>query len=113
MFGGDDYDWAFNYFGQFAGRYEFRTLFTNAGYWVWSNERRYDKHMAQAEVFAEDAKQDALKVKEEAEGLKARARNARTMRMALIAAAVAIACIGIYWVTFVRVPKSTRGDNGN
>jgi hypothetical protein len=104
-FGGDDFERGFAYYGHYADTNEFRTLFTNAVYWVWTNEGKYDLHHNRALSFYEDRREDIMRVRTEAEDTETRTRNNRNLRIVLTLALAAVACIGTYWATF-KVPGS-------
>ena len=104
-FGGDDFEKGFAYYGSYADTVEFRTLFTNAAYWVWTNERKFDVHNGQALSYYEDQQQDLIRVREEVEDAKSRTSSNRNLRLILTLLLAALGCIGVYWAT-LRIPEN-------
>jgi hypothetical protein len=104
-FAGDDHVPSYSYYAGFTETDAFRTLFTNAVHWIWTNEDKYERHMTEAGSFYEDQRDALQLVKEEAEGMQSGAKTSRLARMVLTLALAGLACAGIYWVTFVRAPR--------
>ena len=104
-FAGDDQESGAGYFGRFTGTTEFRELFTNAVYWVWANEEKYDESMSMAAGYK--GRQDEIQeIREKAEKRDQEEANAWMLQMVLTLSLSAVAIFGVYWFTFVKSPKS-------
>ncbi len=99
-FGGDDLPRGFNYYGRFAERAEFKTLFTRAVQWVWFNERKYEKSMKESSDHFADQEEELRSLMEGARKIEARAgqRRLATAIVTITLAGFAIALV--YRATF-------------
>ncbi len=103
-FAGDDTEKGFSYFGRFTSTPEFRTLFTNAVYWAWNNEKRYEAAMSWSSGHAQRLRE----IEDAAERARERRRRreyGRILQVALTAILSAAAAIGVYWATFVKTQR--------
>lgn len=104
-FGADDFPTGYNYFRRFTNTTEFRTLFTNAVSWVWNAESKYDASMAKAAEYYGESRRDLDRVKEEAQRIQRRSKDAKLFRTIITLVVAGAACIAVYYVTFVKAPK--------
>ncbi len=96
---------AFSYFGRFTSTPEFKTLFTNAVYWAWNNERRHEA--APSWDFGYDLRlQEIEDARAEAEARSEKRESRRILQVALTVVLSAAAIAGVYWLTFVKPSKT-------
>ncbi len=103
-FGGEDFNRSSAYYGLFTQSEEFGTLFTNAVYWVWTNENRYEECMEKAAALAEDrriSEEDVLKAAEETAG---RLKMDRIIQVILTLLLASISSAAILWYGILRSP---------
>jgi len=105
-FGADDYEAGYNYYGRFTNTTEFRTLFTNAVSWVWNSESKFATSLAKASEHYEESRRDLARIKEEAEKLRERSKNAKLIRTIFISAAAGAACIVVYYFAFTKAQQT-------
>ncbi len=101
-FGGDDFERSHSYYGHFASLDEFRTLFTNAVYWVWTQENRYESSLARSTSFFDHARQRSQEIRDKAQEASERRDMANTLRIALTFLLAAAASLGVYWAGFLK-----------
>jgi len=101
-YGGEDFERSFAYHGLFAKTDEFTTLFTNAVYWVWEGESRYESSYQMAIDYYSDLRSIEMEMREEAENLIQASRNSRAMRSIFTIALALIASAALYWLLLVR-----------
>lgn len=104
-FAGDDLEKAFSYFGRFTSTLEFRTLFTNAVYWAWTNEQRYDVVNSWASGY-DQRLQEIEDARAKAEARSEKRESGRVLQVALTVVLSAVAIAGVYWLTFVKPSKT-------
>ncbi len=104
-FAGEDGEGGYGYFGRYADTIEFRTLFTNAVYWVWSNEHKYDDAMEHAAGYQQ--RQDEIEdIRERAEDARQKEDTSRLLQIVLTVCLAAIGLLAVYWITFLKAPKT-------
>lgn len=104
-FAGDDLKNAFSYFGRFTSTPEFKTLFTNAVYWAWNNERRYEAATSWASGY-DQRLQEIEDARAEAKARSQRRESGRLIQVVLTMVLSAAAIAGAYWLTFVKPSKT-------
>ncbi len=104
-FAGDDLKNAFSYFGRFTSTPEFETLFTNAAYWAWNNEQRYDAATSWASGY-DQRFQEIEDARADAEARSQRRESGRLMQVVLTMVLSAAAIAGVYWLIFVKPSKT-------
>lgn len=99
-FGGDDFESGFAYHGLYSYREEFRALFANSVFWVWTNEVKNGPSMETAVEFYQYMQEDISTVREEALRNDSRARNNLNFRIILTIGLALIGSVIVYRVTF-------------
>jgi len=100
-FVGEDQEGSIGYFGRFTQTEEFSTLFRNAVYWVWTNEKRYDALVSWTQDYR-DRTIEQDRVRQEAEERERRERQAWVVRSILVSALAAAGVALVFWATFRR-----------
>ena len=101
-FGGDDLERGVNYYGRFSKTKEFRTIFSNSVYWAWTNEKKYDESMSEAEGFYSEESQKIQEARRSGQELERKERGERELRLILTVMVAGLGVVVVYWGTFVR-----------
>ena len=107
-FGGEDFERSPGYYGLFVDEPEFKTLFTNSLYWVWSNEHKFEEAVQDASDFFNRKADHLEQVKDRAGAQERKAKNASLMRSVAAVAGGAIACMALFWITFIKKPSDIK-----
>jgi len=99
-FGGDDFARGFNYYGRFSQTAEFKTLFTRAVEWVWSNERKYEKSLNESSGYFAGQEEELRSLMDGGRKLQARAEQRRLATAIVTIALAGIAIVVVHRVTF-------------
>jgi len=104
-FGGEDFNRSYAYYGLFTQSEEFRTLFTNAVHWVWTNESRYEESMEKAATLAEDRRISEQEVLGAAEETAGRLKRDRIIQISLTLVLASVSSAAILWIGILRSLK--------
>ncbi len=100
-FVGEDQEGSFGYFGRFTKTKEFSTLFRNAVYWVWTNEKRYDALVSWIQGYS-DRRMEQDEMRQQAEERERREQQEWVLRSILVSALAAAGVALVFRATFWR-----------
>jgi len=105
-FAGDEIERSPSYYGLFVDRPEFIKLFTNSLYWLWSNEKKFQRSMEAAEGFYNQTVLHVQSMRMQSLRRERQQRLLQTLRSVLSIIGAVAGCVIVYWATFL---KSVQG----
>ena len=105
-FAGDEIERSPSYYGLFVDRPEFIKLFTNSLYWIWSNEKKFQRSVEAAKGFYNQTALHVQSMRMQALRRERQQRLLQRLRSVLSVVGAVFGCALVYWATFL---KSVQG----